>query len=268
MRKILGIAFAALTAITACTNKPEKNSIVVYYSQTGATEKVAKLFAGKTSADIIKIDAEKPYNGDFDATIERCQEEMKNNILPTLAAIEKNVADYDTIYLGFPVWFGVAAPPMQSFVKNADFKDKVIVPFCTFGSGGLETSVADLKKNLKGAFLFSGYGVRNARVDKASSEIDRYLVEIGVKDGDIEILPDFSKPITLTKMDKAIYDSACGDYPMPLGTPVNVCSRAVNNGTEYMFINKSKNQDGSESTSFVYVLSINNEKPEFIKVVR
>lgn len=270
MKKVIGIALAAVCAVSACNSaeKQENKSLVVYYSQTGATEKVAQMFAEKTGADILKIDAQNPYDGDFNATIARCQEEMKDGILPALDSLDKNIEDYDTIYLGYPIWFGIAAPPMKTFVKQSKFEGKVIIPFSTFGSGGLETGIADLKADLEGATILDGYGVRNARVEKADKEIDRFLIEIGVKEGEIEELPEFSVLAEITADDQAIFDAACGDYPMPLGTPEGVGSRKIENGTEYLFTVRSTTPDGQESVSAIYVLSLDGEKPEFTKVVR
>ena len=267
MKKIIIMATAAV-ALTMSSCKEETKSIVVYYSQTGATEKVAKLFSEKTGADIELIEAVKPYDGDFDATIARCQEEMKNGELPEIKALKKNIAEYDTIYLGFPVWFGVAAPPMKAFLKDAELKGKVIVPFCTFGSGGLETSLEDMKDALAEATVTEGYCVRNARVGKASEEIDRFLITIGAKEGDVDELPEFSEQLPLTEEERTIYDEACGDYPMPLGMPVSVGSRTTAEFTEYLFTNKSEGPDGKENYSTIYVLGKPGETFEFTKVVR
>lgn len=269
MKKTIVMAFAALAVLAACTDKQEKRgSIVVYYSQTGATEKVAQLIAEKTGADLLRIEAESPYDGDFDATIARCKEEMEAGTLPALQALEKDAASYDTIYLGFPIWFGVAAPPMKTYAKEISLEGKVVIPFCTFGSGGLETGVADLKKDLPGATFLEGYGVRNARLGKANDEIDRWLTEIGIKAGEVEKWPDFGEQTAVSEEVQAIYDAACGDYPMPLGTPVSVRSRSITGGMEYDFENKSTGRDGQEMTSHIYVFSLDGEKPEFTKAVR
>ena len=116
MKKLV-LMLSTLVALTACTKKqapaPEPEpatpgSLVLFFSQAGSTEKVAQLIAAKTGADIEKFDVATAYDGDFNATIVRCQEEMKNGTVPELAPLTKDVAKYDTIYLGYPIWFGTS----------------------------------------------------------------------------------------------------------------------------------------------------------------
>ena len=277
--KKLALVLGALVALTACTKKqapaPEPEpatpgSLVLYYSQSGSTEKVAQLFAEKTGADIEKFNVATAYDGDFNATIARCQEEMKNGIVPELAPLTKDVAKYDTIYLGYPIWFGTYAPPVAALLKGVDLKGKVIVPFCTFGSGGVEASVAALKAALPESTVLDGYGVRAARVDKAADEVACFLVCAGIVPGEKVSLPDFSEFKPVTKADIAIFNAACGDYQMPLGIPVLVGSRALADATEYVFTVKNKGQKDKVASTKIYVTAPNdkNVKPEFTKVVR
>ena len=99
------------------------------------------------------------YDGDFQATIARCNEEREKGIIPEVKPIAANLADYDTIFIGYPVWFGTMAPPMGAFLSQADLAGKKIVPFCTFGSGGLDSSVKDLAEKQPKAEILPGYGV-------------------------------------------------------------------------------------------------------------
>ena len=277
--KKLFLLMSACVALTACTKKqapaPEPEpatpgSLVLYYSQAGATEKVAQLIAQQTGADIEKFDVSPAYDGDFNATIARCQQEMKDGTLPELVALKKDVAKYDTIYLGYPIWFGTYAPPVTALLKAVDLKGKVVVPFCSFGSGGLESSTAALKAALPESTLLPGYGVRAARVEKAAKEVECFLVENGIKAGEKVSLPDFSEAKPVKKTDVAVFDAACGDYQMPLGIPVLVSQRALSDATEYCFLCKNKGQKDKEASTKIYVTAPNdkNLKPEFTKVVR
>jgi hypothetical protein len=100
--------------------------------------------------------------------------------------LKKKIANYDIIFLGYPIWFGTYANPIITLVKEQDFAGKTIVPFCTFGSGGLNTSSDALKKALPKATIKKGYGVRTARVNAAAKELDRFLKENGYKKGSVE----------------------------------------------------------------------------------
>ena len=271
MKKKAIVALSALAALTACGTKkqaeePATRSLIVYYSQTGTTEQVAQIFQQLTGADTMRIEAEQPYEGDFNATIARCQEEMQNQSLPTLLPLTKNVEDYDTLYIGYPVWFGIPALPMQSFLSQVELKGKVVIPFCTFGSGG-NTSIEVVTSG--GAIVPAWYGVRAARVGKAEAEVKAFLTNLGILEGEEAELPDFSEQVPVSDSVRVIYDAACGTYPMPLGTPVSVGQRATAEGTEYLFTNESQSEDGQVATSTIYVIAYaNGDAPEFTQVVR
>lgn len=254
-----------------CSQRHHTKSLVLYYSQTHVTEKVAKLFAEATSADLDSIVPVKPYNGSFTETIERCQKEMERDEKPQLIKpMNVDVAEYDTVYLGYPIWFGVAARPLEAWFMRYDLRGKVVIPFCTFGSGGLETSVAKLRRMAPSVTILDGFGIRSVRIDKAEEEINEFLIRSGIKPGTVEELPPFGMKRSLNDEEKAIFDAACGDYIFPLGTPVLVSSRTVKNGTEYCYVTDCKDQDGKPARSEVYVI-VSNEAgvgPEFTKVVR
>ena len=271
------ILVCAAVALTACTGKPsnadeasKSKSLVVYYSQNGATKQVANLLAKAVGAYIDSITAVVPYDGNFEETIARCQEEFKNGEVPEVNPISCDVAAYDTIYIGYPIWFGTVAQPMAGWLKTANLDGKVIVPFCTFGSGGLNSSTEAIKKSVPNATFIEGYGVRNARIDKAAEEIETFLIKRGIKAGKVAEEQPFSEQKQLTQDDKNIYDAACGDYPMPLGTPVSVGSRSIEGGTEYLFIANSKSPNGEDTQAKIYVVASDEEgaKPEFTNVDR
>lgn len=279
MKKLV-VLLSAFVALTACTKKqapaPEPEpvlpgSLVLYYSQTGATEKVAQLIAAKTGADCEKYTVTPAYDGDFNATIARCQEEMKNGTVPELVPLTKDVAKYDTIYLGFPIWFGTYAPPVAALFKHIDLRGKVVVPFCTFGSGGVEAAVEKLKAELPLATVLDGYGIRSARVDKAADEVNCFLTNAGILPGEKIVLPDFSEARRITKAENDIFKAACDSYSMPLGIPVMCCSRALKDATEYIFVtkeNKKVKDKDAKTKIYVTVPNDKNLKPEFTKVVR
>ena len=184
--------------------------------------------------------------------------------------MKKKISDYDVIFLGYPIWFGTYAVPIATLVKENDFAGKTLVPFCTFGSGGLNTSSDALKKALPKAKIQQGYGVRTARVAAAAKELDRFLKENGYKKGTVAPLPAYSAQQPVTEQDKAIFDAACSSYQFPLGTPQTVGKRTTDDSTDYMFTVKSRGFDGTESTSTIYVTVGKEEgaKPEFTEVVR
>lgn len=279
MKKGFTLLAALLTLFGCNTQKKNETSnaqtqtpkcLVVYYSQTGATQKVAKELVNLLHADTLRIEAENPYNGTYEETIERCKKEMENNELPKLKPINISWKDYDVVFLGYPIWFGTYARPIASLINETKFAGKTIVPFCTFGSGGLESSTEDLKQALPEAHIQTGYGIRNARIAQAPAEVERFLKEYGFIEGTVEQWPDFSEQQPVTDEEKTLFDAACADYTYPLGTPVTVGKRKTSKGTDYRFTAKSKDSNGNdtEATIYVTVSNDNNAKPEFTKVVR
>lgn len=270
--------FAALLVLLGCNSQKKVDkmkdnktkSIVLYYSQTGTTQKAAQTFAELLGADIARIEVQDPYEGSYQETLARVREEMAGNRLPALKDLTVDLSGYDTVFLGYPIWFGTYALPISSLVSGNDFAGKKIVPFCTFGSGGLEMSTNDLRKALPKAEILSGYGVRTARIDKAPAEIEHFLKANGYMEGEYETYPDYSQQQPVTEEETAIFNAACSDYQYPLGTAVSAGKRTTSSGTDYCFTAQSTDSAGNNVNSTIYV-TVGNEpgaKPEFTKVVR
>lgn len=247
-----------------------QKKLVLYYSETGTTKTVAQELQKQLGADIESIEPVTPYSGNFQETIQRGQREMQSGETPELKPLKSKMADYDVIFIGYPIWFGTYANPIITLVKEQDFAGKTVVPFCTFGSGGLNTSSEALKKALPKANIVQGYGVRTARVAAAAKELDRFLKENGYKKGAVAKLPEYSEQVPVTAEDKAIFDAACSSYQFPLGTPSTVGKRQTPESTDYKFTVNSSSPNGTASTSIIYV-TVGKEqgaKPEFTEVVR
>lgn len=275
MKQILLLVVAVL-GLSACSTKTQTEepakpkTLVLYYSQTGATKAVAEAFKQQLGADIASVEAVNPYDGDFQQTIERCQKEMTDSILPELKPLNVNLSDYDVIFLGYPVWFGTYAPTITSLLKNNNFEGKTIVPFCTFGSGGLNTSTNDVKNAVPKATIKEGYGVRNARIAAASAEIEYFLKSNGYIEGEFTKLADYSTQQPVTEAETEIFNTACGSYQFPLGTPITFGSRESANSIDYLFVAESNGPDGNVSQSQIKVTMSKSEGaiPEFTEVIR
>ena len=243
-----------------------QKKLVLYFSETNTTKAVAEELQKQLGADIESIEAVKPYSGNFQETMQRAQSDKE----PEIKSLKADLKAYDVIYLGYPIWGGTYAAPVVTLVKKYDFAGKTIVPFCTFGSGGLESSSADLVKALPKAKVQPGYGVRQARVKSAAKELDRFLKENGYKKGKVQKLPDYSAQQPVTDAERKIFDEACSSYQFPLGTPQTVGKRITPDGTDYKFTVTGRGMDGQESTSIIYVVvgSAPDAKPEFTQVVR
>lgn len=272
---LLAILAALLVIGVACKKTKSENedsnegkTLVLYYSQTGTTKAVAEEIQRLLGCDIDSIIAVNPYNGDYGQTIARWMQESKDSVKTELKPLNVDLEDYDTIFLGFPIWGGTYALPMASFLADNKLEGKRVVTFATFGSGGIEKATIDAAVTLPAAEVKEGYGVRNARISKAPAEIRRFLIENKFIEGEAEALPEFSEPSEVSDEEAAIFHAACDSYQFPLGTPETVSSRKVQKGTEYAYGVKSTAPNGSESKSIIYVIAPEGESPEFTKVVR
>ena len=256
----------AMTAFATTVFAQKK--LVLYFSETQTTQKVAMALQKQLSLPdkaVEAIELVEPYSGNFQETMQRAQREKQ----PALKPLKAKIADYDIIFLGYPIWSGTYALPIASLLKQEDFAGKTIVPFCTFGSGGLESSMADLKKALPKATIKPGYGVRQARVAAAAKELDRFLKENGYIAGKVKTLPAYSAQQPVTDAEKAIFDAACSSYQFSLGTPLTFGKRTTDDSIDYEFKVKSQGFGGSgESTIYVTMGKETGAKPEFTRVVR
>ncbi len=121
-------------------------TLVVYYSATGNTESVANTIAEETGGDLFELEPADPYtDADLDWTDDdsRVSQEYENEDqrdVELVSATVDNWDEYDTVFIGYPIWWGIAAWPVNEFVETNDFTDKTVIPFCTSSSSGLGES--------------------------------------------------------------------------------------------------------------------------------
>lgn len=142
--------------------KSNNNSVVLYFSATGNTKKIAERIASELNSDIIEIipkEEYKPedldYNSDCRANREQNDSKSRPEIKNTI-----DISKYDTIYLGYPIWWGTNPKIILTLLDTYDFTNKTIIPFCTSGSTEISGSVNDLrnynsKLNIKNGKRFS-----------------------------------------------------------------------------------------------------------------
>ena len=277
--RLMLLAAVAMMVVTSCQNslRAKKGKapkmLVLYYSQTSNTKTVAQEIATRLNADIEEIALVEPYDTAFQATIERCKADREKGILPEIKPLKSNVADYDWIFIGYPIWFGTYAPPVATLLEQVDLSDKWVVPFCTFGSGGLESSAKDLAEKQPNAKIMPGYGVRAARMDAMPKELEVFLKTIGLIEGSVFMPADFPEQHPVSADEAAIFDAAVNGYPMLNAKAKTVASRTVLDGTEYLFtamdMPREKKADMPPASEIqVYVLVEKGKSPVFTKVVR
>ena len=162
-------------------NEPEKKMLIVFYSHTGNAKFVSEQIQAITGADVFELLPVNPYPEEVNATIERARQERESGNLPSLVGKIDNFADYDVIFLGSPNWFGTLSLPVLSFLDSYDLSGKTVVPFITFGGGGLMNTLTDLKTLVPNATILEGFGVSRDGVKNSRSDIEQWLERIGVQ---------------------------------------------------------------------------------------
>ena len=130
--------------------KQSDKTLVAYFSATGTTEKAAKLIVEVTGGTLYEIQPEKEYvtaDLDWHNKSSRSSVEMSNaKLRPTLKSKPENLADYDIIYIGFPIWWNSAPRIINTFIESDNFAGKVIIPFATSGGSSISNAEKELRE--------------------------------------------------------------------------------------------------------------------------
>lgn len=149
---------------------------VIYFSCTGNTRTAAERIRDLTGADLIELVPEQPYTSqDLDYNDESCranQEQKDPAARPRIAGQPLDLSQYGTIYLGYPIWQGTAPRIINTFLDSYDLTGKTIRPFCTSGSSGIETSVADIRAAAPGVDVTAGLRI----ADPDGSEVKAWAL--------------------------------------------------------------------------------------------
>ena len=174
------------TATMGTTNK----TLVVYYSRTGEnyavgniaegnTAIVAKMIAAKTGADLFEIRTVKEYAASYDVCIEEAKKELREDARPEIVGDVEDFAQYDTVYVGYPIWWGVPPMCVFTFFEKHDWAGKTVKPFATHEGSGLGGSVRAIRKALPSATVADGLAIQGqtAQNDRKAAEkaVDAWL---------------------------------------------------------------------------------------------
>ncbi len=152
-------------------SKTEQKNLVVYYSATGNTENIAGYIADITGGDLFELEPVEPYSNDdlnWNDENSRVVSEYENEEERDVELVSTSVDDwesYDVVYIGYPIWWGIAAWSVNGFIKANDFEGKTVIPFCTSSSSGLGES-GKLLEEMAG----SGNWLEGERFTSSASE--------------------------------------------------------------------------------------------------
>lgn len=186
MKKFFAMLIAAVTIFTFGQSAAfaQGKILVAYFSRVGEeyglgvikkgnTAIVAEIISQKLGADLFEIKPVKSYPVSYDECTKVASREKAENARPELATRVDNFADYDTIFVGTPVYWGDAAMPVYTFLESYDFAGKTIVPFVTHGGSGLSGVDQRITLVCPNAEILQGLAIRGATAQKNFSETEK-----------------------------------------------------------------------------------------------
>ncbi len=174
---------ATITAVNAkknykCTvTVAAKNTktLIVYYSWGGETKKAASKIAKAIDADLVRIQPKKAYSKDYDTVVEVAQRELNRNARPAVATRIRNISQYDTVLVGYPIWWGDAPMLIRTFLEKHDLSGKTIIPFCTSAGSGISGSMSSIRSSAKGADVVNGRDLTSDSQSQVKSWLNRVM---------------------------------------------------------------------------------------------
>lgn len=190
---LLAALLLAILGAAACTtnNKEtkqkssmnDKKILVAYFSWSGNTKDAALYIASKLGADTFEIEREKAYPTEYQPCTEDAKAEKEAGERPAIKGKVKDMAQYDVVFVGVPVWWYTAPMPVFTFLEQYDFKGKTVIPFCTCYTAEYET-LNDIVKATPAARHAEGltivtHEMGGKDMDKKHAQIDSWLANLG-----------------------------------------------------------------------------------------
>ncbi|MDR3182626.1 MAG: hypothetical protein LBT89_06860 [Planctomycetaceae bacterium] len=156
------------------------NHLIVYYSWSGNTKKIAEEIQRLTGGDVFQIQPVKPYPKEYNQCTVQAKQEINAGYKPALKESVDNLAGYKTVFVGSPNWWSTIAPPVLTFLTEYDLTGKQVVPFCTHGGGGTARCFSDTAKLAVKSEILDGLSVSGSRAGTSKSEVENWIKKIGL----------------------------------------------------------------------------------------
>ena len=147
---------------------------------TGNTGVVADMIAQATGADLFSIRTVEQYPDTYDATIDQGQQEQSDGARPELATYLENLDSYDTIFLGFPNWWGDMPMAVYTFLDEVDLSGKTVIPFVTSGGSGFSNTISTIQQMEPQATVQEGLSISGSSATGAQQQVESWLSELGL----------------------------------------------------------------------------------------
>ncbi|HIV99704.1 MAG TPA: NAD(P)H-dependent oxidoreductase [Candidatus Desulfovibrio intestinipullorum] len=154
------------------------STLVVYFSRSGNTRKVAQLIHSQVGGDLVELKTLQPYPEDYDACVDQAKKEQEQQARPELATQIADMDRYRTIFVGYPNWWGTMPMALFTFFEKYDFSGKTIAPFCTHGGSRMGRSEDDIRRLCPKARVLRGLAVRGRSAASAGKDVEAWLGSI------------------------------------------------------------------------------------------
>ena len=180
--------FILLSLLAICSITVSSQTLVVYYSRPGQnytsdgivnlkkgnTQVFAEKIQSLTSADIFRLETVKEYAVDYYECTQQAKEELNAKARPALKA-DIDISKYDTIYLGWPCWWGTYPMCVATFLEAHDWSGKTVIPFTTHEGSGWGRGLSDLKAALPKATVAKGLSIQGSKVSSSMNQIEKFV---------------------------------------------------------------------------------------------
>jgi flavodoxin len=177
---LAGLPFISLTAQTSGSGDAQRTgsrTLVAYFSRSGNTRVVAGLIHRTLGTDLFEIRPAQPYPEDYLETVEQARLERDRGYEPVLEAKVSNMATYDTVYLGFPIWGETTPPVIRAFLSAHDLSGKTLIPFVTHGGYGLGNNLSILASHASKAQLRPGFSMQADQERQTMEQVTGWLTQ-------------------------------------------------------------------------------------------
>ena len=155
-------------------------TLIAYFSWGGNTRGIAQEIQRQTGFDLFEIRCEVPYSEDYNTVLEQAQADQNVQARPALAEHVEDMAQYDTVILGYPNWWASIPMPVASFLEEYDFAGKTILPFCSHGGGRFGQSLTAIAKLVPDATLLEGLAVSYSGGSRLEEDVAQWLEDSGI----------------------------------------------------------------------------------------
>jgi flavodoxin len=182
MKKLIPLIMlsAMIFNVNAQEKKMNPQILVAYYSWGGNTRIIAEQIHQTVGGDLFEISPVNPYSENYDVCVKQAKQEISDNFRPEIVGEVKDFEKYDIIFVGSPNWWSTIAPPVASFLTKYDFSDKIIVPFCTHGSGGKAHLFTDMEKLLPENKILEGFSVYGKEVSSSQKKVEKWIDKLEI----------------------------------------------------------------------------------------